>query len=71
MEAQLKEIYKKWNYIGSIEHIWILQGDANISYFHTCANGGRRKIKICSLKTKIGTITGQQEICTHIVDFYK
>jgi hypothetical protein len=50
---------------------WILKGDANTNYFHTCANGRRRKTRICSLESEEGVISDQKEICGHIVDFYK
>jgi hypothetical protein len=49
----------------------VLEGDANIEYFHSCANGRRRKTKIYSLETEEGTVTNQPDICKHVVDFYK
>jgi hypothetical protein len=39
-----------------------LQGDANTNFFHTYANGRRRKIRICSLETDQGVITKQKDI---------
>jgi hypothetical protein len=48
-----------------------LQGDANTNFFHTYANGRRRKIRICSLETDQGVITKQKDIEKHVVDFYK
>jgi hypothetical protein len=36
---------------------WLLAGDANTSYFHACANGRKRKARICSLETDGGGIT--------------
>jgi hypothetical protein len=41
-------------------------GDANTSFFHTCANDRRRKTRICSLET-----SDQSIIRAHIVEFYK
>jgi hypothetical protein len=35
----------------------MLMGDANTEYFHTCANGRRRKTKIVSLDIEGGQIT--------------
>lgn len=29
---------------------WILEGDANTSYFHKCANGRKRKMHIATLE---------------------
>jgi hypothetical protein len=46
-------------------------GDANTSFFHMCANGRRRKTRICSLDTENGTLSDQKDISQHIVEFYK
>jgi hypothetical protein len=37
---------------------WLLQGDANTTYFHAIANGRRRKCAIRSLWTDEGKIFG-------------
>jgi hypothetical protein len=50
---------------------WLLAGDANTAYFHVCANGRRRKAKICSLEIEKGEITNQLEIQNHVVTSYK
>jgi hypothetical protein len=49
---------------------WILQGDANIAYFHDIANGRRRKCAIRSLNSEEGNFFGQQAIQEHIYKFY-
>jgi hypothetical protein len=46
-------------------------GDANTKFFHSCANGPRRKTRICSLETDEGPVTSQSDISDHIVKFYK
>jgi hypothetical protein len=46
-------------------------GDANTNFFHSCANGRRRKTKICSMETDNGIITEQNDICQHVVNYYK
>lgn len=50
---------------------WITQGDANTSFFHSCANGRRRKSFIFSLDHERGGITKEAEIRDHIYKFYK
>jgi hypothetical protein len=50
---------------------WLLKGDANLTFFHTWANGRRRKTRICSLDTENGVITSQKEIKKHVVEFNK
>jgi hypothetical protein len=47
-----------------------VEGDANTTYFHSCANG-RRKTRICALEGEEGTISGQNELKAYVVDFYK
>jgi hypothetical protein len=49
----------------------VLEGDANTHFFHSSANSRRRKTRICSLETENGIISEQQDICKHIVEFYK
>jgi hypothetical protein len=48
-----------------------MEGDANTTFFHSCANGRRRKTRICSLYTGNGTIFVQKELKAHVVEFYK
>jgi hypothetical protein len=50
---------------------WLLQGDANTSFFHACANGRKKKTRICALESEEGIITDQIAIEKHIVAFYK
>lgn len=50
---------------------WVLQGDTNSHFYHQFASGRRRKNTISVLSTEDGEVRGQQEITTHIVDFYK
>jgi hypothetical protein len=50
---------------------WLLQGDANTSFFHACANGRRRKTRICALESDEGVITDESSIEKHIISFYK
>jgi hypothetical protein len=73
LEGKLEEIYKKeeifWQQRENER--WLLKGDANIDFFHKCANGRRRKTKICSLDTEQGVISEQVELKQHVVDFYK
>jgi hypothetical protein len=73
LEEQLEHIYTMeemyWQQRSSEQ--WLLKGDANTSYFHACANGKRRKTRICSLNSDQGEICGQEEISKHIVEFYK
>jgi hypothetical protein len=49
---------------------WILQGDANMAYFHAIANGRRRKCVIRSLTSEEGEISGHQAIQDHVYKFY-
>jgi hypothetical protein len=73
LEAQLEKIYQAeelyWQQ-RSCEK-WLLQGDANTSFFHICANGRERKTRICALKSEEGIITDQTVIEKHIDAFYK
>jgi hypothetical protein len=49
----------------------MLMGDANTSFFHSSANGRKRKTRIYSMETDSGVITEQADISKHIVKFYK
>jgi hypothetical protein len=73
IECSLEQIMNKeemhWQQRGSKK--WLLQGDVNTSFFHVSANGRRRKTRICSLDTKDGVISKQEDIAKHIVEFYK
>jgi hypothetical protein len=50
---------------------WILEGDANTSYFHSIANGRRRKKMILSIEDGERILTQDGEIREHILRFYK
>jgi hypothetical protein len=58
-EEELEQIYHKeeihWQQREGEK--WLLMGDANTEYFHTCANGRRRKTKVVSLDIEGGQIT--------------
>jgi hypothetical protein len=64
LEGKLEEIYNKeeifWQQRGNEK--WLLKGDANTGFFHKCANGRRRKTKICSLDTDQGVISEHVEL---------
>jgi hypothetical protein len=49
---------------------WILQGEANMAYFHAIANGRRCKSAIRSLTSQEGEILGHQAIQDHVYKFY-
>jgi hypothetical protein len=73
LEAKLDNIYLKeecyWQQIS--RERWVTIDNANTRFFHSCANGARRKTKICSLETDEGPVTSQADISEHIVKFYK
>jgi hypothetical protein len=73
VEDRLEMIYQKegiyWQQ-RSVEQ-WVLEGDANTAFFHSCANGRRRKTKIYTLEVERRVLCTQREISKHIVDFYK
>jgi mannosylglycoprotein endo-beta-mannosidase len=48
-----------------------LEGDANTSYFHSIANGRRRKQIILSIEDGENVLTEEGEIREHILRFYK
>jgi mannosylglycoprotein endo-beta-mannosidase len=48
-----------------------LEGDANTSYFHSIANGRRRKKMILSIEDGENVLTEEGEIREHILRFYK
>nr|ADB85341.1 putative retrotransposon protein [Phyllostachys edulis] len=73
LEIELEKVYdleeKHWQQRGKSE--WLTKGDANTGYFHTCANGRRRKNFIFSLEYEGITIRDNDELRKHIYDFYK
>jgi hypothetical protein len=50
---------------------WILQGDANTAFFHSLANGKRRRKLIFSLEDGENVITEIEDLKNHITSFYK
>jgi hypothetical protein len=73
LEVELEQILHKeelyWQQRGSEK--WVLQGDANTSFFHKSVNGRRRKTRIYSLDVNNEVITSQEAIKAHVVEFYK
>jgi hypothetical protein len=41
---------------------WILEGDSNTSFFHKCANGRSRKMKISTLENGDQTIVDPEDL---------
>lgn len=62
-----EEVY--WQQRGSEK--WILQGDANTTFFHLVANGRRRKKMILNLEEEGRQIVDPKEIQDIIYSFYK
>lgn len=52
---------------------WILQGDANTSFFfHRCANGRTRKKRIITLEKEGGSgLLEGEELKQHVTKYYK
>jgi hypothetical protein len=73
MEKELEQIYAseeiQWQKRGGEK--WLLQGDANTGYFHSKANGRKKKCSIFSLEDGDKTITGDHELREHIESYYK
>jgi hypothetical protein len=73
LEEQLLHIYRMeeehWRQRDRVRYT--LQGDANTAYFHTVANGRRRKCNISKLTTDNGTITEPKLIQQHVYEFYR
>jgi hypothetical protein len=49
---------------------FILEGDSNICYFHSVANGRRRKKRIHTLVQDEGTIEGLDNLKNYITNYY-
>ena len=49
---------------------WVTKGDANTSYFHSYANGRKRKCSILRLNSDNGILVTQDEIVRHIYEFF-
>jgi hypothetical protein len=50
---------------------WILQGDANTAFFHSLANGRRRRKLIVSLEDGDNVLSEIEDLKSHITSFYK
>jgi len=73
LEEELVDIYNKeevmWQTRGGER--WLLEGDANTSFFHGVANGRKRKCMIRSLEENGEVITETESLKTHITKYYK
>ena len=49
----------------------MVQGDANTQFFHLIANGKHRKKRIFQLEQDEGTILGQDNLKTFIIEYYR
>jgi hypothetical protein len=54
----------------SSEH-WLLKVDSNSGFFHSFANGRRRKCTIWNLESKEGSIHEKDDLRRHIEGYYK
>lgn len=50
---------------------WLLEGDNNTEYYHSVANGRRRKNTIFSLQNGEDTVQGDEQLLQHVTGFYK
>lgn len=64
---ELEELY--WNERSNSN--WLLKGDGNTLFFHTVANGKKRKDTIFSLQQGDQVIEGDEELLKHATNFYK
>jgi hypothetical protein len=69
----LEEIYKfeeiQWQRRRGVK--WILQGDTNSRYFHSKANGRKKKCTIFAIEGGDGEIREPKEIRAHVENYYK
>jgi hypothetical protein len=49
----------------------VLKGDNNTAFFHSVANGRRRKTAIISLEDEDDLIEDNEQLKRHINDYYK
>ena len=73
IEENLSRIYAEeelyWQRRGGEQ--WLLKGDCNTSFFHSVANGRRRKTTILSLEDEGLVIEDTAQLRNHINGFYK
>jgi hypothetical protein len=65
----LREEKIKWYQRSKAKHL--LEGDANIKYFHLLANGRHMKTRIFQLQDGENIISGEDELKKHITSYYK
>jgi hypothetical protein len=73
LEHQLEEVLV-WEeaYWSQRAHIqWLNEGDSNTAFFHSFANGRRRKCAIFSLMGDDGEVFEGAQLHDHIYSFYK
>lgn len=73
IEKKLGEIYieEELYWRQRIGKHWLMAGDSNTKFFHWYANGRRRKSTIIQLETNQGTVSSQEDLTSHAVNFYK
>jgi hypothetical protein len=65
----LREEEVKWYQRAKVKHL--LEGDANIKYFHLLGNGRYRKTRIFQLEDGDTIIDGDAQLKQHIISYYK
>jgi hypothetical protein len=73
LERELEDIntYKQNILRKRCSEKWILLGDASTCFFHSVANGRRRKCNIHALETEGGEISETADLRKHIEAYYK
>ena len=73
LELELMEIYQQeelfWRKRGGEK--WLLEGDANTSFFHRLVNGRKRKCTIKQLEDGENLISETEQLKKFITDYYK
>lgn len=73
LERNLEQIYVyeeiRWQRRGG--KTWLLKGDSNIGFFHSLANGRRKKCEISQLEEGDRVINDPKELKVRIEDYYK
>lgn len=73
LDAQLRYVVReeKIKWFQRCKEKEVLEGDCNTKYYHTKANGRKRKSLIHSLVQEDGVISGQQNLLSYITSFYE
>ncbi|XP_066396066.1 uncharacterized protein [Miscanthus floridulus] len=73
LEEELVDIYNKEEVMWQTRdgERWLLEGDANTTYFHGIANGRKRKCMIRSLEEDEEVLTETESLKIHITNYYK